>query len=304
MSKKEKFDKFLKNDNVFSPIPIHDISDKLEPGMYSSQIDEWGRVYFTKMELAFDEIVDLPSGEYDFIVKEMEHFLKPETQNLFNQYNFVYKRSTLLYGLPGTGKTVIVNRIAQHIIKLGGVVLFNPDPDDLSTYFEVLDSIQPDTKLLVVFEEIDETLRHSEQALLHLLDGEVQKNNVIYMATTNHIDRVPDRIIRPGRFSTVLEIKYPDRKAREHYLTQKLKLNPEMVEELTEKTDGLSIDEIKEVVVSRVCLGQGSDFVIQRIKKLKNNSKPKTAGFENDQVIEAFTNMAKAMRKSKKANGR
>ena len=210
-NKKTKYISYTNFNGVYKANQEQDISATLPSGvydlLYDSQQDE---LYFQAMDNNHDELIDLPDTSYDRVVSELERFLKPETKQLFKDYGYIYKRSSLLFGVPGTGKTCIVNRIANTVKEQGGIVLFNPNPGLLSKAFKRIKSTQPDTTIVVIFEELDELMVRYEDDLLYALDGQAQEENVIYLATTNYIDKIPERIKRPGRFSSVIEVAFPE----------------------------------------------------------------------------------------------
>lgn len=263
-----QFDNFLEHNDVYLPNSKKVTKAKLPAGIYKISQLQTGEIIFQKMKSTYDQLVDLPSDEYQQVVGEINQFLSPGTREKFDHYGFLYKRSALLFGRPGTGKTCIVNKICEKVISDGGVILFNPRPDLLESAYEALDSIQPETLTMVIFEELDEHLKRYEKELLHVLDGEVQKQNVIYLATTNFIDQIPARICRPGRFSSLVEVKYPGEEARRAYLSSK-NITGEAAEELIQLTVGFSIDEVKETILAIKCLAQTPDNIINRIRKSK-----------------------------------
>lgn len=252
--------------------------DQLPGGVYELRYNsDTDQIFFKQMEINHDDIIELPSKEYKLITNQLETFMRPETKEVFNQYGFIYKRSVLMHGLPGTGKTILVDRISNYVLDKGGIVLFNPKPSLLSKAYDALNATQPEVPVVVIFEELDQLVRDYEDDLLHVLDGEVQRSNVIYLATTNYIDKVPARIMRPGRFSTIVEIKFPKANVRKAYLKIKLgvKKGPEL-DEWVKKTEGLSIDEVKETVLAVKCLNDNLDGVITRIKETKELTKNDT----------------------------
>jgi SpoVK/Ycf46/Vps4 family AAA+-type ATPase len=228
-------------------------------------------VFFEAVNFNSDEILELPSDEFKLVSGQIDTFLKPSSKVLFDQYGYIYKRSILMHGVPGTGKTILANRIANKVVSKGGIVLFNPNPQLLPKAYRALTDIEPDTKIVVIFEELDQLVKNYEEDLLTLLDGEIQKPNIIYIATTNYISKVPARIMRPGRFGSVVQIEYPNADSRRFYLNSKIgKLDTvETVEDIVKKTDGFSIDEVKEVILSHKCLLMPLDEVVARIKKTK-----------------------------------
>ena len=270
MSKEKTFINFIKNGNSF--MPNHGkmgSADRLPPGVYTFDYSQEAKVFvYELMDTTHDNLLDLPSPEFKQVVGQFETFLKPETRRLYDQYGFLYKRSALLYGAPGTGKTCIVDRVSDHVVKLGGVVLFNPNPEFLQFAFQHIEDVQPDTTVMVIFEELDELMKRHESTLLNILDGEIQKANVMYVATTNHIDKIPPRIKRPGRFSSVIEVHTPSAEVRAYYLNIKLGNSPE-VADWVRTTEGLTIDELKETVLAVKCLGEDLSKVVERVKNTR-----------------------------------
>lgn len=267
---------FQKNKNVYTAIPNLPIESFLKSGIYSVIFDqEQQRMFYEEMNALSDGIIDLPSQEYSNTLNQIKTFLTDDTKEKFKKYNFLYKRSVLLEGEPGTGKTVLVQRLAKEILNLGGIVFFNPNPIHLKLAFEQIRDISPDTMIMVIFEELDQLMEQYEEHLLHILDGELQTTNIMFVATTNYIEQIPKRILRPGRFSLVVKVGFPSSEARAAYLKQKL-----TAEDLTkydlaswvEKTEGLSIDEIKESVLSVCCLSLDLDVTLQRIRDAKPDS--------------------------------
>lgn len=290
----KKYHKFAQRDNDFKPIPEISVQDKLPPGVYQINENIGGEIYFTKITTNHDELVDLPGTEYDLVVSEIEKFMKLETRKKFDKKGYIYKRGTLLHGKPGTGKTCIVNRVINKVTQEGGISLFSPNPALLEEAFRVLDSIQPETRVLVIFEELDQLIERYESNLLNLLDGEIQKTNVIYMATTNFIEQIPARIRRPGRFPSVIEVKYPQAKTRRFYLEKKLYDETGVDIDLwVQKTEGFSIDELKETVAQVICLEYDLDATVERIKENKNQSSEQELaeeydGYEDDVERDAY----------------
>lgn len=263
----KKYETYLKIDKDHSPSPGIEIVGKLQPDVYRVDYDyNTDSVTFVTMESNHDELVDLPGTEYESVISDVDLFLTPECQARFQEVGFIHKFNILLHGLPGTGKTCLVNRVAQKVIASGGIVLFNPNPVSLKVTFSVLDSIQPETRVLIIFEEMDDHVRRDEATLLHVLDGEVQKKNAMYIATTNYIEKIPARVRRPGRFSTVMEVKFPNQQARRAYLQTKLK-DKSIIQTIVEKTEGFSIDELKEVVRGHYCMGKDLNSYISYVAK-------------------------------------
>lgn len=300
-----KYEMFFKIQNDYQPTPYVETVSKLSPGMYKTVYDDMTEtVSFKVMVSNHDQLVDLPGTEYDSVVSEVDLFLKPETEQRFKDVGFLHKFNILLHGKPGTGKTCLVNRVAQKLIEANAIVLFNPQPFTLQKTFEILDAIQPDTRVLVIFEEMDEHVKRDETSLLHVLDGEVQKKNAMYIATTNYIDKIPARVRRPGRFSSVIEVGFPNVAARQHYLSTKLK-DELLVNKIAEQTEGFSIDELKEVVRGVYCMNKDVNTYINYVatscgkrKKTYDEDGGDSNGFEfsdNNEELSETDNLARAL---------
>lgn len=257
------------------------VADELDSGAYQIGWDgNRGVILYQPFQMNYDKIIDLPSKEFDTVISEMDMFLKPETKQSYVDHGFLYKRSIFLHGLPGTGKTCIVNRVCEAVSKVGGIILFNENANLTSMALEELANVMPDRLVLVIFEEFDEQIsnKRQESHLLKMLDGQIQKNNAIYLATTNFLNKIPKRVLRPGRFSRVVRVDFPSLEARLKYITLVSKKQG-MIQELAEKTEGFSIDELKEAVLSINCLSYSIDETVQRIndtkditERLKNNA--------------------------------
>ncbi|MEH1965986.1 AAA family ATPase [Nostoc sp.] len=232
-----------------------------------------GQLQFKAFESKYDRLIDLPSSEYSKVIQQINTFLDANKRNVFKDHGFLYKRGFLFWGSHGTGKTCLVNRVGEKVLQNKGIVLFNPNPELLEMAFKVLNDIQPDLTTMVIFEEFEQLLARYEDNILNLLDGEIQKDNVIYVATTNHFEHIPDRLKRPSRFATIVEVKSPSPETRVAYLQNKLK--PEdhkAIPHWVKKTEGFTIDELKETVLSVKCLEMSLDESVERILKIKEST--------------------------------
>lgn len=258
--------------DVFVPVKTQSLMPNLPAGSYSVHQDRDGNTYFLRSDFTSDRIIDIPSAEFKGMVKEIDTFLAPDTQGKYKQYGFLYKRSFLLHGKPGMGKTVLVNRLAKDIISKGGVVLFNPNPSLLTTAFSVLNSLPSQPLTLVVFEEFDALVSDidTEALMLSILDGEIQKDRIIYVATTNYFDKINKRLLRPGRFTSIIEVQAPNLESRIHFLNTKLNDMKES-KAMAESTEGFSIDELKEAVLATKIYDMKMSDVKKRLKAARES---------------------------------
>lgn len=252
-------------------------TDKLNAGVYKLHYDGFKDILmFDEVSFKNDKILPLPSKEYNTVIDQMKLFMSGETKQKFIDLNYLYKRGVLLQGPPGSGKTIIVNRLVQHAVEEHkAVCLFVESVTALKRAYEYLNQSQPDQLLVVVFEEFDRLADEDEEDLLLLLDGQVQRNNVIFLATTNYINLIPKRLLRPGRMSSVVEVCYPERAVRYSYFSQKLGEDFEFLDAWADQTEGLSVDELKEIVQAVYILNEDIEETIQRLIYTRTEEQPK-----------------------------
>ena len=138
-----------------------------------------------------------------------------ENESIYRNRGLLFKTGILLYGNPGTGKSSIANAIAAYldcnIVTIDMTNFANLDIAGISTtinadssrYIILLDEID------VLFSNRDNNSKDQNEAiskLLLLLDSVQSPDNVVFVATTNYIDRLDPALIRKGRFDKKIEI--------------------------------------------------------------------------------------------------
>lgn len=134
---------------------------------------------------------------------------------IFDNLNITHKTGILLYGAPGTGKTSFAKMIAAHFKYK--FITFDMKDFDTTFFKDMFDFLNNDTYVILI-EDIDcifgkrekaitEKEKNNAQALLQFLDGTSSIGNIIYVATTNHIEALDQALIRDGRFDLKIEIE-------------------------------------------------------------------------------------------------
>jgi transitional endoplasmic reticulum ATPase len=144
-------------------------------------------------------------------------------------------RGILLYGLPGTGKTLLVRALANesnlNFISVKGPELLSKWVGESERAVrEIFRKARQAAPALVFFDEIDSivpsrssgaetnvTERVVSQFLTEL-DGLVLLKDVVIIAATNRPDLLDTSMLRPGRFDRLIYIPMPDNLARKRIL--------------------------------------------------------------------------------------
>lgn len=246
-------------------------SDKLPAGIYNVGTQMYGPPFLIPKKLNTDELVSLPSSIAERIRGEVDQFLRADTKAAFDRYGIIYKRGLLMYGAPGTGKTCIIHEIVEDAIAKGMIVLMDVGPGLVKAIVEEVRGIEDSPRpFLIIWEEFENVVEDYEPQLLGLLDGMEQMDNMFFIATTNYIDQIPPRIKnRPSRFADIMEVGPPEKEAREAYLRAKIHPKDNVdISQWVKATEGLNIDQIKDVVISSLVLQLPLEQSVAKIKAM------------------------------------
>ena len=187
--------------------------------------------------------------------------------------NFIANR----FVVHNSGKTCIVQLIMRNLIDSfdGVVLLCNIPPRMVGEAIAILKQVEPNKKIICLFEDIDAIIRkHGEADILALLDGESQINNILNIATTNYPELLDKRIVsRPRRFDRRIKVAMPSAGVRKQFLVKKLEMHrsKEELDAWVTLTEGFSFAALTELVVLVECLGNTPEVAIKSIKELTNS---------------------------------
>lgn len=253
------FEQWLVDGDKF--IPITRTIPELPAGDYGIKYDRtYDKYVLVLRQPLSEELLRLPMKEFDDVLNDIKTFWM--SRDAYDEYGYIYKRGILLYGLPGCGKSSLVMLMNNELIsKYGGIVINISTSEDIVMFDDIMKGvreIEPDRPVITVIEDIDNFV-NSERGpnelvskLLNILDGKMQYDNMVIIATTNYPELLEERISnRPTRFDLRREIGAPKMKSRECYLRAKLKpadLKKIDIEEWLRATGGFTIDHLKELV--------------------------------------------------------
>ena len=153
---------------------------------------------------------------------------------IFEKLGVEAPKGVLLFGVPGTGKTLLAKAVANesnaHFISISG-------PEIMSKFYgesearlrEIFKEAREKAPTIVFIDEIDsiapkreevtgEVERRVVSQLLSLMDGLEGRGKVIVIAATNRPNALDPALRRPGRFDREIEIRIPDKKGRHEIL--------------------------------------------------------------------------------------
>ena len=232
-------------------------------------LGEKGKVYDDterKTKIKFDDVAGLDE-EKEEMVEIVEFLKKPEK---FTKMGARVPKGVLLYGKPGTGKTLIAKAIAGEadvpFISMSGsefIEMFaGLGASRVRKLFEKARKLAP---CIVFIDEIDaigsrrtsnsgaET--ENNQTLNQLLvemDGFGSEETIIVLAATNRPEMLDKALLRPGRFDRRITIPVPDLKGRLDILkihAKDKKISEEVnLESIAEDTAGFTGAELENIL--------------------------------------------------------
>lgn len=270
-------------------IPVSNTMPRLEKGYYSINFSNTLGMYFTKETVELNKLYRLPNTATDLILNDISKFWKSE--DVYKKYQRVFRRNYLLYSAPGTGKTSLINLMCQELInEYDGIVFSLTTEQEISAFPEAvrrIRKIEPARKIIAIIEDIDTFTQCSSQLntlLLNILDGNLKLSGLVTIATTNHIEYLEERYTnRPSRFDRVVEFPLPNDASRKMFIEATVlpedleKIN---INEWVEKTEGLTIDHINELILLHFVFGHSEEESFETIyamSKTRGKLKNKTS---------------------------
>jgi chaperone BCS1 len=167
-------------------------------------------------EICHDNIPILPDKCLDNVLSDVQRFINSES--IYKSFGIPYRRGYLFYGVPGSGKSLLIRRIAKefslNIIYVGVTNDFDWLKNRISLTID-------NNYTLIVFEDIDIFTENREQKekenkknkndlnqMFDLIDGSFMFDKSIFVLTTNYYDQLDSALIRSGRIDFKLEFGY------------------------------------------------------------------------------------------------
>ncbi len=145
---------------------------------------------------------------------------------LVKKYDIKVINGILLFGPPGTGKTMIMRAIANDmkgvtVLEINGAELATTNADSaVSVLREIFNRARENVPAIIFIDEIDTVIPKREAeidvntqvtgALLEEMDGVKKLSGVLVIAATNRPEKLDPAILRPGRFDKISFVRPPN----------------------------------------------------------------------------------------------
>lgn len=189
-----------------------------------------------KVEKAPNESYADIGGLEDQIQEIKEAVELPLTHpELYEDIGIKPPKGVILYGVPGTGKTLLAKAVANQtsatFLRIVGSELIQKyageGPKLVREIFRVAEDLAPS---IIFIDEVDavgskryessssgtKEIQRTMLELLNQLDGFDERTDVKVIMATNKIENLDPALIRPGRIDRKIEFPFPDAKTKRH----------------------------------------------------------------------------------------
>jgi proteasome regulatory subunit len=223
---------------------------------------------------------------------------KPE---IFRRIGVEPPKGILLYGAPGTGKTLIAKAVAHEakatFIRMSGSELVHKFIGEGAGLVRELFQLARERAPAIVFiDEIDAVgsmrtndgtsgsaeVQRTLMQLLAEMDGFDNRGDVRIMAATNRADMLDPALLRPGRFDRLIEIPLPDITSRLQILkihSRNMHLSDVDLDEIAARTENTTGAELEAVCreAGMMAVRRDAESVervdyIEAVRKVKNEA--------------------------------
>jgi len=280
------------NQEVITRIPP-EMADELKAGMRVAVNNNFVIVNLlakpADLRARVMELIEAPNVDYSSIggldqqIQEVVETIElPLTDpDLFRDVGVEPPTGVLLYGPPGSGKTLIAKAVASRanatFLRMSGSELVQKYVGEGARLVrDVFQMAREKAPCIIFIDEIDAVGGHRTHdgttgsaevnrtmvQLLSELDGFEERGEVKIIAATNRIDLLDPALLRPGRFDRIIEIPMPDEKGRLEIFkihTRNMALDNDVdLDKMVKMTNDLSGADIKAIVT------EAGMFVIRR----------------------------------------
>jgi len=240
-------------------------------------------------------------------------------KNDFKRMGVKPPKGVLLYGAPGTGKTLLAKAVAKEseanfILVKGPEMLSKWVGESEKAVREVFKKARQTAPTIIFFDEIDaiaprrgmssEDGHVTERVVNQLLtemDGLQDLSDILIIGATNRPDILDTALLRPGRFDRIILVPVPDIKTRKEIFkvhTKGMPLDKDVdVSQLVEKTEGYVGADVESICREAAIFALREDMKAKTIKmKHFEKALEKVRPSATKEVAEAYAELENSFR--------
>jgi transitional endoplasmic reticulum ATPase len=240
-------------------------------------------------------LIEIPDVKWDAVggLKEVKEALKESIQwplahpESFERLGITPPKGILLYGPPGSGKTLLAKAVATeseaNFISIKGPEILSKWVGESEKHIrDIFRRARQVAPAIIFFDEIDAIapLRGTESGtrvtenvvsmILTEMSGLEDMYNVVVVAATNRPDIIDPALLRPGRFERRILVPSPDEDARLEILkihTKNVPIKGVDIKKIAKETEGYSGADLEALVREAGLNALRKDFKTKSVNK-------------------------------------
>lgn len=264
---------------VLPDLKLHEeeaLPPELLEKLYLTERDFYEALKVVRPSALREVFIEMPNVKWTDIggLEEVKQSLKEAVEwplkhpEIFTRMGIRPPRGILLYGAPGTGKTLLAKAVAKeteaNFISIKGPELLSKwVGESEKAVREIFKKARQASPTIIFFDEVDSIAPRRGQSddshvtervvnqLLTEMDGLQMMNDIVIIAATNRPDILDTALLRPGRFDRIILTPVPDIETRKSIFRIHLK-NVPLEDESDKSSDKSTPTKSKGVKKARV----------------------------------------------------